>query len=218
MKIDYVRKLERIINSISTDTSNSSNTDNKNCSNLVGIKDFLQNLGHTDTLSTLMKQIDAVIALVDQCKNDLESDSSTFIPNSKSVQAIINQMHTIKSGIMNYPTIKTALIYSEIQCSLQKVSPEYKQDFDFSCNLSENFSSIREHFSDVEAWINDIFNCLACLRYALSDTVSKEIIYAVAYIPNQELLENQLEEILIQNYKMKYKLKKLKKKIISKCI
>ena len=157
-----------------------------NAKNLTVLKNYLENLNEKALVSRISDMIDKMEIYY---KNFVES--SDFLIDKHLVQDLMDELSKIYSELCNKDKFKTVRAYIALQDIFKRIPESEKTDIALTVSNSavDKYQLLNKKFEQIEQIIQAVEDDLAFLRYTLSYTISQEIIYALAYIPNQELLK-----------------------------
>ena len=157
-----------------------------NPKNLTVLKNYFENLNEKILANKISNMIDRIKTYY---KNFVES--SDFFIEKRFLQDLIDELLEISSELCNNDKFKTAKACIALQDMLKKIPESERADIALTISNSavDKYNSLNKKFEQIEQIIRSLVTDLAFLRYALSQSVSQEIIYALAYIPNQDLLK-----------------------------
>lgn len=154
--------------------------------NLTVLKNYFENLNEKILANKISNMIDRIKTYY---KNFVES--SDFFIEKRFLQDLIDELLEISSELCNNDKFKTAKACIALQDMLKKIPESERTGIapTISNSAVDKYNSLNKKFEQIEQIIRSLVTDLAFLRYALSQSVSQEIIYALAYIPNQDLLK-----------------------------
>jgi len=113
-------------------------------------------------------------------------------------------LNNIQNLINSFSELSAARAYQQIK-KLQKDLPtELQQTINIDSSKSEHYQKLIAAHEDILESIESIYDDLVCLKYALSDTICKEIIFTLGFIDNIQLINEapNLNEFLKRHTKL----------------